>query len=90
MKVLDAKVVSILEATAQGLVKTSGSAAQAVSAEPGPFFVRLEFDDPALAADLPAGSVGQAAIYTTEVKPAHLIRKVMIRMTAWMNYLMPL
>lgn len=35
---------------------------------------------------LPGGAVGTAAVFTEKSKAAHVIRKVMIRMTAWMNY----
>ena len=88
-KVLEATVVAALQATAEGQVTASGLAPQAISTAAGPFFVRLEIDDPARAAALPAGSSGQAAIYTSEAKMAHVIRKVMIRMQAWMNYIVP-
>lgn len=30
-----------------------------------------------------------AATYTNSVKPAQIIRRVMIRMDAWMNYILP-
>lgn len=84
-----AKVVAVLQATAQGQIPLSGMAPQAQSAMPGPFFVRLELDDDELEAALPAGALGTVAIYTSEVTVAHVIRKVMIRMTAIMNYVMP-
>ena len=85
-----AKVVAILRATAQGQMQLSGFAPQAQGATPGPFFVRLALDDPDLARALPAGALGMAAIYTSQVKVAHIIRKVMLRMTAIMNYVNPL
>lgn len=40
-------------------------------------------------AEIPAGAGGTAAIYTTSVQPTHIIRKVMIRMDAWLNYVVP-
>ena len=39
--------------------------------------------------DLPAGAAGSAAIYTDEATFAHVIRKVMIRMDSWLNYVFP-
>lgn len=36
---------------------------------------------------IPGGAGGIAAIYTSSVQATHVIRKVMIRMDAWMNYL---
>ncbi len=86
---LTATVVALIEATAEGQIQTSGSAAQAFPTVPGPFFVRLEMDDEEWATRLQAGAAGDAAIYTTSVTATHIIRKVMIRMTAWMNYIIP-
>ena len=67
----------------------TGAAAQAMSTTPGPFFVRLELEDKELEASLIPGSLGSVAIYTSKVKVAHVIRKVMIRMTAIKNYFDP-
>jgi hypothetical protein len=33
--------------------------------------------------------VGEAAIFTDHVKPTHVIRRVMLRMTAIVNYVNP-
>lgn len=38
---------------------------------------------------MPGGAGGSAAIYTETVRATHLIRKVMIRMDAWLNYIRP-
>jgi len=88
-KVYPAKVLYVIPATAQGEVPVTGMAAAPLSMAPGPFFVRLELDDPELEKRLIPGSVGSVAIYTAEVKMAHIIRKVMIRMDAIMNYVVP-
>ena len=54
------------------------------------FAVILTFDDERIDANtLPGGAVGQAAIYTDSVKATHVIRRVMLRMQSWMNYLLP-
>jgi len=50
--------------------------------------VTLELDDPSIdLAELPGGAVGTAAIYTESVAGTHVIRKLMMRMEAWMNYI---
>ena|SRR5882757_170851 len=54
-----------------------------------PFGVRVRLDDDKLAASLPAGSTGAAAIYTEHIKAAHIIRKVLLRQTAILNYVIP-
>jgi multidrug resistance efflux pump len=88
-KVYAAKVLYLMPATAQGQVQVTGMAAQPINMTPGPFFVRLKLDDPEIEAELLPGSVGSVAIYTSKVRVAHIIRKVMIRMDAIMNYVKP-
>lgn len=88
-KVYPATVKYLLPATAQGQLVNTGMAAAAMDTTRGPFFVRLELDDAALAAELVPGSMGSAAIYTSNVKATHVIRKVMIRMDAITNYIDP-
>jgi hypothetical protein len=50
----------------------------------------IKLDDQDLAQRLPAGSTGLAAIYTDHIKAAHVIRKVVLRQTAILNYVDPL
>jgi len=45
--------------------------------------------DAKLAASLPAGTAGAAAIYTSHIKPSHIIRKVILRQIAIVNYVNP-
>lgn len=42
-----------------------------------------------LAASRPAGATGSAAIFTDRIKPAHIIRKVLLRQTAILNDVVP-
>jgi multidrug resistance efflux pump len=48
-----------------------------------------EFEASIINHGLPGGAYGTGAIYTDSVKGTHIIRKVMLRMTAWMNYILP-
>jgi hypothetical protein len=54
-----------------------------------PFIVRITLDDPEVARRLPAGSTGLAAIFTERVKASHVIRKVVLRQMAILNYVNP-
>jgi len=86
---LSAKVVGVADVTSGGQVQSSGViedlTAKQVRAEP--YQVVLELDGDAIDAnDLPGGAVGIAAIYTEEIRFAHVIRRVMLRMKAWTNY----
>ena len=51
--------------------------------------VRVRLDDQDVAKRLPAGSTGTAAIFTEAVKPTHIIRKVLLRQIAILNYVNP-
>jgi hypothetical protein len=38
---------------------------------------------------MPGGAYGQAALYTEHFHHVAVIRKVLLRMSAWMNYIFP-
>jgi multidrug resistance efflux pump len=88
-QVFTGKVTSVLEATATGQVLSSGTAVTPRQITAAPFVVRVKLDDAKLAASLPAGTAGDAAIYTQHIKPAHVIRKVILRQIAILNYINP-
>jgi len=88
-QVFAGKVVSVLESTATGQVVVTGAAVTPRQVVALPFVVRVKLDDSKLAASLPAGTVGAAAIYTPHIKPAHIIRKVILRQIAILNYVNP-
>jgi multidrug resistance efflux pump len=83
------KVESILQAVSSGQVQTSGQAVTPRMVEAAPLVVRVRLDDEAFARSLPAGSVGDAAIFTDRVRAAHVIRKVLLRQIAITNYVNP-
>jgi hypothetical protein len=83
------KVETVLQAIATGQVQTSGAAVTPKSIQASPFVVRVRLDDAAFAASLPAGSIGAAAIFTDQIKAAHVIRKVLLRQIAITNYVNP-
>ncbi len=88
-QVFTGKVDAVLQAIATGQVQTSGLAAAPKAVQAAPFVVRIALDAPAIANRLPAGSAGDAAIFTDRVKAAHLIRRVLLRQIAIMNYVLP-
>ena len=88
-QVFAGKVVSVLAATSTGQVLTSGTAVAPTQVTAAPFVVRVKLDDAKLATSLPAGTAGDAAIYTPHIKPAHVIRKVILRQIAILNYVNP-
>lgn len=88
-QVFSATVEGILLAVSQGQVTVSGTAVGPVQPSADPFIVRLKLDDQKLADKLHAGAYGNAAIYTSSMQATHVIRRVMMRMQGWMNYLVP-
>jgi RND family efflux transporter MFP subunit len=88
-QIFSGKVVSVLQSTAAGQVVASGTAVTPTQVVATPFAVRVKLDDSKLAERLPSGTVGTAAIYTPHIKPAHIIRKVILRQIAIVNYVNP-
>ena len=84
-----ATVESIVPGSALGQISPTGQLPVAIQEVHGPLFVRLKLDDEQLAKKLPAGATGEVAIYSSKGKPSHMIRKVIIRTTAIMNYIVP-
>jgi RND family efflux transporter MFP subunit len=83
------RVEAILQAVSTGQSQPSGLAVTPKGAQSVPFVVRVALDDPELAGQLPAGSTGEGAIFTDRVKAAHVIRQVLLRQIAIINYINP-
>lgn len=88
-QVFTGKVEAVLQAVSTGQTQVSGLAVTPKQVASAPFVVRIALDDPSLAASLPAGSTGDAAIFTDHAKATHVIRRVMLRMAAIVNYVNP-
>jgi RND family efflux transporter MFP subunit len=88
-RVLMGQVTDVLQAIASGQVLASGSAAAPKSVQSVPFVVRVKLDEPDAAKNLPAGAAGTAAIFTAHIKPSHIIRRVLLRQVAILNYVNP-
>jgi len=88
-QVFNGKVVAVLQSLSTGQILASGAAATTKQVASAPFAVRVKLDDDKIAASLPAGSAGDAAIYTSHIRPAHLIRKVILGQIAIVNYVDP-
>jgi multidrug resistance efflux pump len=88
-RVFTGKVQSVLQALASGQTQISGAAVAPTAVQAVPFVVRVTLNDEAVAQRLPAGAAGDAAIFTDRVRPAHMIRKVLLRQIAILNYVWP-
>jgi multidrug resistance efflux pump len=83
------RVEAVLQAIATGQAQPGGLAVSPTEIQAAPFVVRFKLDDLEVGRRLPAGSTGTAAIYTEHVQAAHVIRKVVLRQTAIVNYVNP-
>jgi multidrug resistance efflux pump len=91
-KTFKATVEQLVEITPSGQLQASGLVPAAPSAQQPaePFSAILTLKDARLnQKQLYGGNVGTAAIYTDQMAATHLIRRVMVRMEAWMNYILP-
>lgn len=88
-RIVTGKVEAVLQAISTGQAQATGLAVTPKGAQAAPFVVRVALDDAATARSLPAGSVGEAAIFTEHVKAAHIVRQVLLRQIAILNYVIP-
>jgi RND family efflux transporter MFP subunit len=88
-KIYTGRVEAILQAVATGQIQASGVAIAPQEVQTVPFVVRVALDDKEFANRLPAGSTGDAAIFTDRVRFTYVVRKVMLRQIAILNFVNP-
>jgi len=89
-RIVGATVSAVVPVNAEAQLPPGGSVPSVPTASTpvAPFGVVLELDE-----EVPellharGGTLGTAAIYTSSVQATHIIRRVMMRMQAWMNYI---
>jgi multidrug resistance efflux pump len=87
-RVIKAHVDSVIWAQAQGQLEASGDLPRTtVATPPGRFPVKLLVEDRDKNVFLAAGARGAAAIYTEHLTPVHIIRKVLLRVASYLDYI---
>ncbi len=88
-RIIKAEVDSIVWAQGQGQIAMSATVPQTGAAPnpPGRFAVRLRIAEKDRGVFLAAGAVGNGAIYTQHGHHVHLVRKVILRVGAYLDYL---
>jgi multidrug resistance efflux pump len=88
-RILKAQVDSVVWAQGQGQLAMSQHLPQTGAAPPPPgrFAVRLRIAERDRALFLAAGAAGHGAIYTQHGHHIHIVRKVILRVGSYMNYL---
>ena len=92
-QVFSAEVVKILRVMAEGELQASGRLYNIGSdVKPGRVPVILKITDPEFAeyaAQIPGGAYAQSAIYSDHAHHLAILRKILLRMASWLNYLFP-
>ncbi|MCK6474230.1 MAG: biotin/lipoyl-binding protein [Planctomycetes bacterium] len=85
---IKARVNSVVWITGEGQLLPSGAIPQVSTLRSGGrFAVKFDLDPEYAAFRLPGGATGSAAIYTDHATAIHVVRKIMMRIQTWMNYL---
>jgi len=87
--IVKAKVDSVIWAQGMGQMPASGTLPMtgALAVPPNRFAVKFDVADPDKDLLLPAGAAGAAAVYTERMEPIQILRKVLIRVGAYADYL---
>jgi multidrug resistance efflux pump len=87
-RVIKAEVDSVLWAQAQGQITATGELPQTIVNPPaGRFPVKLVVAEKDRALFMAAGARGSAAIYTEHLGLVHIIRKVLLRVQSYLDYI---
>ena len=90
-QIIKAKVDSVIWATGAGQLPASGTVPMTgvLSAPPQRFAVKFDVEEKDRALFLAPGAAGDAAIYTQHLHAIHILRKVILRVGAKLNYIIP-
>jgi multidrug resistance efflux pump len=92
-KVFAGRVKNVIGVIAEGQVQPSGTLIGYTGSPPaGRVPVIIEITDPEFAQYsklMPGGAYGQAALYSQHFHHIGTMRKILLRMAAWMNYIFP-
>ena len=87
-RVFKGHVDYIMPVLSQGQLQTSGTLGTVESVPmPGRVPVVIKLDDDTSAYNLPAGVIGAAAIYTKHMHHVAIMRKILLRMVSWQNFI---
>ncbi len=88
-KIFKAKVRAIIDVMAQGQLQPSGAILDPLAPErlqPGQTLARIDILEDTSAYQLPGGVVADVAVYTDHWHHIAILRKVLLRMSSWMNF----
>lgn len=88
-KIFKARVEEVIDVMAQGQLQPSGALIDPKSPDrvsPGQTLARIDLLEDTSGYQLPGGAVADVAVYTEHWHHVAVLRKVLLRMSSWMNY----
>jgi multidrug resistance efflux pump len=84
------KVDALINAVSQGQLQATGILLNPEdrAKSPGLASVNIKIDDDLSAYQLPAGTTAQVAVYSDHWTPIAAIRRILLRMKSWLNYVL--
>jgi multidrug resistance efflux pump len=90
-KIIKGKVDSVIWAQGAGQLQTSGALPMTgmLAAPPQRFAVKFDIAERDRDVFMAAGASGNAAVYTNHVEMIHILRKVILRVNSYLNFIIP-
>jgi multidrug resistance efflux pump len=86
-RIIKGRVRTVLDAVAQGQVAPTGELIAPEQRQgPGRAIARIDIEDDLSGYQVPAGAAAQVAVYTEHWHHFAIIRRILLRMKSWMNY----
>jgi multidrug resistance efflux pump len=86
-RIFTGKVRKVIDAVSQGQLQPSGTLVNPEDrAAPGLALVSIDITSDVSSYNLPGGSVADVAIYTDHARPLALLRRILLRMKSWLNF----
>lgn len=86
-RIFTGKVRRVVDAVSQGQLQPSPSLINPEDrSRPGRALVAIDLTSDVSAYNLPGGAVADVAVYTDHAKPLALLRRILLRMKSWLNF----
>ncbi len=86
-RVFTGRIAAVLPVIDRGSVQASGTLIAQRLGPPGRVPVVIDLDDDMSSFNLPAGSVAEVAVYTEHIQHVAMVRRLLLRMKSWQNFL---
>lgn len=88
--VFKSEILAVLRLLAEGQIQPTGNLMTISSRQPGRIPVRIRITDERLKDyTIPGGAYAQTAVYSDHLHHVAIMRRILLRISSWMNYLFP-